>query len=36
MADMMYIGITILFFILTGGLLKLCDLLSDNSTGEKS
>jgi hypothetical protein len=34
--DILYIGIVLVFFVLTWGLLKLCDLLGENKTGEKS
>jgi hypothetical protein len=36
MDDIIYIGITILFFILTWGLMKMCEVLGENKTGEKS
>ena len=36
MDDIIYIGIAILFFILTWGLTKMCEILGENKTGEKS
>lgn len=33
---MIYIGVTIIFFMLTWGLLKMCEVLEDNKSGEKS
>lgn len=35
MDDIIYIGIAILFFILTWGLMKMCEFLGENKTGEK-
>jgi hypothetical protein len=36
MEDIIYIGIAISFFILTWGLMKICEVLGENKTGEKS
>ena len=35
MDDIIYIGTAILFFILTWGLMKMCEALGENKTGEK-
>jgi hypothetical protein len=34
--DLMYLGITVLFFVATWGLMKLCDMLDDHKSGEQS
>jgi hypothetical protein len=34
--DFLYIGITLVFFLLTWGLLKLCEALGDFESGGKS
>jgi hypothetical protein len=36
MDDLIYIGIVVAFFLLTVGLIKLCEKLGDFKTGEKS
>ncbi len=36
MTDILYIAITIGFFILTLGLMKLCEVIGDSKTGERS
>jgi hypothetical protein len=33
MDDLIYIGITVAFFILTWGLMKMCEVLSDEKSG---
>jgi hypothetical protein len=33
MDDIIYIGITVLFFILTWGLMKVCEVLGDDKSG---
>jgi len=33
--DLLYIGVATLFFILTWGLAKLCDVLAKHDSGEK-
>lgn len=33
MDDIIYIGITILFFAITWGLMKMCDVLSEHKSG---
>ncbi len=34
--DIIYIGITIAFFLATLGLMRLCEVLGDSRSGEKS
>ena len=34
--DIIYVGIVVVFFILTWGLMRLCDVLADQHTGDKS
>ncbi len=36
MEDVLYIAITVLFFVATFGLMKLCEVLGDFKSGEKS
>ncbi len=36
MYDILYIAITIGFFVLTLGLMKLCEVLSETKSGERS
>jgi hypothetical protein len=36
MDDLIYIGTAVLFFILTWGLMKMCEILGEHKTGEKS
>ena len=36
MDDLIYIGIVAAFFLLTVGLIKLCEILGEFKTGEKS
>ena len=35
MVDMLYIGITIVFFALTWGLMKMCEGLGEHKSGEQ-
>jgi hypothetical protein len=34
--DFIYLGITVLFFVATWGLMKLCEILAENKSGEQS
>ncbi len=36
MYDILYIAITIVFFVVTLGLMKLCEVLSETKSGEHS
>jgi hypothetical protein len=36
MTDILYLAITVLFFLSSWGLMKLCDVLDDNTTGGQS
>jgi hypothetical protein len=33
--DLIYLGTTVLFFVATWGLMKLCDVLGENKSEEK-
>ncbi len=34
--DIIYVGIVVAFFLLTWGLMKVCDILGEQHTGDKS
>jgi hypothetical protein len=34
--DLIYLGIAVLFFLATWGLMKLCEILDDHKEGEQS
>lgn len=34
--DLIYLGITVLFFVATWGLMKLCEILHEHKSGEQS
>ncbi|MGA2623908.1 MAG: potassium ABC transporter ATPase [Bacteroidota bacterium] len=34
--DILYLGIVVLFFVLTWGLMKMCESLGEHKSGEKS
>ncbi len=36
MMDILYLGIAVAFFLLTFGLMKACDVLRDDSPGDRS
>jgi len=36
MDDLIYVGIVAAFFVITVGLMKLCETLGESKTGEKS
>jgi hypothetical protein len=33
--DIIYIGIVVVFFVLTGGLMKMCESLGEHKSGEQ-